>query len=323
MAFDGFSWYRLNRPVSGEELASRLTTDKSWSDSPKDCNTVFLANESCLEICDGNYSEKGWGVIAFLLPGLGSLGATAVIVWMMTHMPPIYEQRGELGLIYSILSFFLLVMFGLSAVGVWALTRDCFNYTRKPVRFSRADRTMYAFRNNGPRGVISVPWDNAFLYVERKPKAGLGRTAPRVVRCLVLNDKGLVVDTFSIGKRVVLAFDESSPAGQQTMEELYRDFEYYRRFMEEGPSSVPPVAKLLSSEVSFRNSLRMQFEDVPDILNSGHPLLWLLLAITALPSLIQATVHYLAQLTCREPVWPDEVEQACNARLPSVEGLAS
>jgi hypothetical protein len=233
------------------------------------------------------------------------------------------RAKGEDGIVYLLLVIFNLASIGGLAITVRALLVDCFNYTRKPIRFNRVDRTIYAFRHNGPGGVLSVPWDSAFLYVERKPKAGLGGTAPRVVRCLVLDDKGLVVDTFSIGKRVVLAFDESSPAGQQVMEELYRDFEYYRRFMEDGPSSVPSVAELLPTEVSFRNSLRMQFEDVPDILNSGHPLLWLLLAVTALPSLIQATVHYLAQLTCREPVWPEAVERACTPTMTQTEGVAS
>jgi len=238
-------------------------------------------------------------------------------------MPSAIREKGQAWVIYWWVTPLAVVALCLFALTVRLLLVDCFNYVRKPIRFNRLNRTIYAFRHNGPGGVLSVPWDSAFLYVERKPKAGLGGTAPRVVRCLVLNDKGLVVDTFSIGKRVVLAFDESSSAGQQVMEELYQDFEYYRRFMEEGPSSVPPVAELLSTDVSFRNSLRMQFEDVPDILNAGHPLLWLLLAVTALPSLIQATVHYVAQLTCREPVWPEEVERACTPTTTQTEEVAS
>ncbi|CAN7508405.1 hypothetical protein LJR230_003418 [Trinickia sp. LjRoot230] len=323
MAFDGLSWYKLNQPVTDTEASARLQVDKPCTDGAKSVGTVFSATDTYLEVCDGLYREKGWGVLIFATAGVAFLCLIAMFVWMATHMPAGFREKREDGMVYGLLAFFSLLSTGGVWISVRALRVDCFNYTRKPIRFNRADRTIYAFRHNGPGGVISVPWDNAFLYVERKPKAGLGGTAPRVVRCLVLNDKGLVIDTFSIGKRVVLAFDENSSAGQQVMEELCQDFEYYRRFMEEGPSSVPPVAELLTTEISFRNSLRMQFEDVPDILNSGHPLLWLLLAITALPSLIQATVHYLAQLTCREPVWPDEVEQACNARLPSVEGLAS
>ncbi len=323
MAFDGLAWYRLNRSVTEIEVSSRLNVSKPLTDEPKSSGTVFNATDSFLEVCDGLHRERGWGFLAFLTGGIAALCISAVLVWLLVDVPPAIREKGQEGILYWGFGLFLVFFLCLFALTVRLLLVDCFNYTRKPIRFNRADRTIYAFRHNGPGGVLSVPWDNAFLYVERKPKAGLGGTAPRVVRCLVLNDKGLVVDTFSIGKYVDLAFDENTPAGQQVMEELYRDFEYYRRFMEEGPSAVPPVAELLSTDVSFRNSLRMQFEDVPDILNSGHPLLWLLLAVTALPSLIQATVHYLAQLTCREPVWPEEVERACSPTTIQAEGVAS
>jgi hypothetical protein len=323
MAFDGFSWYRLNRPVSTEEQAARLLTGRTSSDVAKSTRTAYSMTEICLEVCEGNHSQKGWGVVAFLLPGLGSFGAVVAILWMMTRLPPIYQQRGELGLIYSVLGFFLLVMLCLLGIGVWALMRDCFNYTRKPIRFNRADRKIYAFRHNGPGGVLSIPWDRAFLYVERKPKAGLAGTAPRLVRCLVLDDKGQVVGTFSIGKRVVLAFDEQSEAGQEVMKELYQDFEYYRRFMEEGPSSVPPVEEFLPTDVSFRNSLKLQFDGASDLMSSGNPIMWLLMAIVAIPTFILALANYVAQLTCREPVWPEDVERACNATANPVEGVAS
>jgi succinate dehydrogenase/fumarate reductase cytochrome b subunit len=323
MAFDGHSRYKLNRPPTDRESSARLHVDKPCADVAKSVGTVFKATNTYLEVCDGLHREKGWGLLTFLTAGIAFLGLIAMFLWLATHMPMAVRAKGEEGIVYLLLVLFTLAGIGALAITVRALLVDCFGYIRKPIRFNRADRTIYAFRHNGPGGVISVPWDSAFLYVERKPKAGLGGTAPRVVRCLVLNDKGLVVGTFSIGKRVVLAFDENSPAGQQVMEQLYQDFEYIRRFMGEGPSSVPPVAELLSTEVSFRNSLRMQFEDVPDIVNSGHPLLWLLLAVTALPSLIQATVYYVAQLTCREPVWPEAVERACMATTTRTEGVAS
>ena len=322
MAFDGLSWYKLNRPVTDAEAASRLLVDEPCVDAGKSSGTVFNATDTCLEVCDGLYREKGWGLLVFSTAGLMALAATVMSLWMAIEIPPAIREKGQTEFAFWSFGSLAIVALCLFALTVRLLLVDCFNYTRKPIRFNRTDRRIYAFRHNGPGGVISVPWDSAFFYVERKPKAGLGGTAPRVVRCLVLNDKGLVVGTFSIGKRVVLAFDENSPAGQQVMEELYQDFEYIRRFMEEGPSSVPPVTELLTTEVSFRNSLRMQFEDVPDILNSGHPLLWLLLAITALPSLIQATVYYVAQLTCREPVWPEDVERACNPPLTQTVGVA-
>jgi hypothetical protein len=321
MAFDGLSWYRLNRPVSDEEQAARLAIGQPASDTPKDDRSVFSISDTCLEVRDGNYSEKGWGLFAFMLPGLGSLGALAFILWAMTHLPPIYEQRGQLGLMYGALSFFLLVALCFSGIGIWALTRDCFNYTCKPVRFDRRNRVIYAFKHNGPGGVVSVPWDSAFLYVERKPRRGPTRTAPRVVRCLVLDDKGMVKDTFSVGTQVVLAFDESSVGGQEVMKVLYQDFEFYRRFMEEGPAAVPPVTEFLPKGASLRNSLRLNFDGTSDLLKSGNPFVWLVVAVGALPAFSQSLLHWFAQLTCRKPIWPQEVERACSAAAAATDGL--
>ena len=174
------------------------------------------------------------------------------------------------------------------------------------------------------RNLPSVPRESGRdCGVDGCGQAGLGGTAPRVVRCLVLDDKGLVVATFSIGKYIDLAFDESSPAGQKVMGELYRDFEYYRRFMEEGPSSVPPVAEFLTTEVSFRNSLKLQFDGASDLMNSGNPVMWLVMVVAAIPMFIQAVAYYLSQLTCREPAWPEEVERACTPTATQTEGVAS
>ncbi|KWF18681.1 DUF6708 domain-containing protein [Burkholderia pseudomultivorans] len=317
MAFDGLSWHRLNRPVSEEEQAARLAIGQPASDTPKDDRSVFSMSDTCLEVRDGTYSEKGWGVFAFVLPGLGSLAFTATLLWMLTHVPPIYEQRGQLGLVYGGFGFFLFVGLCLSGLGIWALTRDCFNYTSKPVRFDRRNRMIYAFKHNGPGGVVSVPWDSAFLYVERKTRKGLARTTPRMVRCLVLDDKGLVKDTFSVGTRVVLAFEENSVGGQEVMKILYQDFEFYRRFMEEGPASVPPVTEFLPKGASLRNSLRLNFEGWSALTNSRNPMVWLVMGIGALPAFIFSLMQWFAQLTCREPVWPEDIERACNAETPT------
>lgn len=323
MAFDGHARYKLNRPVTDAESSARLHIDKACAETAKSTGTIFKATDSYLEVCDGLYREKGWGLLTFSTAGIAFLCLIAMFLWMATHMPVAIRAKGQEGVVYFLMAVFSLVCLGGLAITVRALRVDCFNYTRKPIRFNRLNRTIYAFRHGGPGGVLTVPWDSAFMYVERKPKAGLAGTAPRVVRCLVLNDKGLVSDTFAIGKYVELAFDENTPAGQQAMGELYQDFEYYRRFMEEGPSSVPPVTDFLTTEVSFRNSLKLQFDGVPALLKSGNPVMLLVAVIALVPTFILAVAYHVAQLTCREPVWPEGVELACKARPIPSEGVTT
>lgn len=78
MAFDGLSWYRLNRPVSEDEHASRLAIGERASDTPKDDRSVFSMTENCLEVRNGTYSEKGWGCLR--------LCCQESVRWRLSHL---------------------------------------------------------------------------------------------------------------------------------------------------------------------------------------------------------------------------------------------
>jgi len=232
-------WRRTKRSVTDTEVSARLWQKEPCTETANSSGTVFKATDSYLEVCDGLYREKGWGLLAFSTAGVGALCLTAMFSWMAINVFPAIQQKGQAGAAHWGFGLLALAAFGVFMLSVRSLLGDCFNYTRRPIRFSRIDRRIYAFRHNGPGGVVSVPWDSAFLYIERQPKAGLTSTAPRVVRCLVLDEQGQVFDSFPIGKRVTLASSEKGELGRQTMNELYEDFEYYRRFMENGPVNRP------------------------------------------------------------------------------------
>ena len=316
-------WRRKNRSLTEAEMSARLRQKEQCAERAMSSGTIFRATDSYLEVCDGLFREKGWGVLAFFTAGIGALCLTALVAWMATHPPTAIQQKGQTGLVHWTFGVFTLVGIGVFILPLRSLLKDCFNYTRRPIRFNRIDRKIYAFRHNGPGGVVSVPWDDAFLYVERQPKTGLTSTAPRMVRCLVLDEQGQVSDSFRIGKRVVLAYSEEGELGRKVMAELYEDFEYYRRFMEDGPASLPPVAEFLSTKVSFRNSLKLQFDGMSDMFRSGNLFLLLVGVVAAIPTFLLAVAYHLAQLTCREPVWPDDVERACTPSSRQTEGIAS
>ena len=317
------SWGRTKRSPTDAEVSARLLQKLPCAEKAMSTGTVFKATDSYLEVCDGLYREKGWGVLAFFTAGVGALCLTAMFSWMAINVFPALQQKGLANAAHWGFGLLALAAFGVFTLSGRSLLVDCFNYTRRPIRFNRVDGKIYAFRHNGPGGVVSVPWDDAFLYVERQPKAGLTSTAPRVVRCLVLDEQGQVADSFPIGKRVALAYSEEGDLGRQVMAELYEDFEYYRRFMEDGPDSVPPVTEFLSTKVSFRNSLKLQFDGMSDMFRSGNLFLLFVGIIAAIPTFLLAVAYHGAQLTCREPVWPDDIERACMPSPEQTEGVAS
>ena len=321
--FSSGTWRHQRRSVADTEASARLQQKEPCAEKAASRGTVFQATDSYLEVCDGLHREKGWGVLAFFTAGIGALCLATMTAWMAIHVPAAIQQKGQTGLVRWTFGLFTVVELGIFLLPLRSLLGDCFNYTRKPIRFNRIDRTIYAFHHNGPGGVVAVPWDDAFLYVERQPKAGLTSTAPRMVRCLVLDEQGQVVDSFPIGKRVTLASSEEGEVGKRLMAELYEDFEYYRRFMEDGPASVPPVSEFLSTKVSFRNSLKLQFDGMSDMLRSGNMFLLMFGLIGAIPTFLLAVAYHVAQLTCREPLWPEEVERACASPTKQVEGATS
>jgi hypothetical protein len=312
---------RLPRAVTDEEVAARLLQKTRYSDAPRSTGTAFKATDVYLEVCDGLYREKGWGLLAFVMGGIPALLGTLMGLYMAIDPSPAIRAKGQGELahwVFGLLSLLPLVVL------IWAsrgLLKDCFNYTRRPIRFNRSDQTIYAFRHDRPGGVTVVPWDNAFFYIERSAKSGLSSTAARVVRCLVLDDKRRVTDSFPIGKRVELASSEEGRLGQEVMKELYADFEYYRRFMETGPANLPAVDEFLPTEITLRNSLTLQFDGMSDMLNSGNLFLWLVGIVAVIPTFVMGCANYVAQRTCREPVWPKDVEHACEAASKGAEKL--
>jgi hypothetical protein len=311
------------RAVTDEEVAARLQQKTRYSDAPRSTGTAFKATDVCLEVCDGLYREKGWCLLAFAMGGIPALALTFMALYMAINPSPAILAKGQGELAHWVFGLVSLLPFATFAWASTLLFKDCFNYTRRPIRFNRSDQTIYAFRHDGPGGVTAVQWDKAFLYVERSAKSGFNLAAARVVRCLVLDDKGRVTDSFPIGKRVELASSEEGRLGQEVMKELYADFEFYRRFMEFGPANLPAVDEFLPTEITLRNSLKLQFDGMSDMLNSGNLFLWLVGIVAVIPTFVVGCANYCAQRTCRDPVWPEEVEQACEPASKGAEKLTS
>ncbi|MDQ0138753.1 DUF6708 domain-containing protein [Cupriavidus necator] len=105
--------------------------------------------------------------------------------------------------------------------------------------------------------------------------------------------RALVRDTFAVG------MDGSTSRGA-----VLEHWEMVRRYMEEDPQSLPfpPLALTVSTETTLRNMVITQVGGQ----FSG------LLSILMLPiTLPWALFRYLAMKTCKRPIWPEYVENAC------------
>ncbi|MFM0168826.1 hypothetical protein PQR33_05685 [Paraburkholderia sediminicola] len=310
MAYDYMTRVALNRPITEKEALRRVDVHKPVVDEAADAYTVFGMNDTYLEICDGSFFQLGWCLLAFLV-GFPVLLFLAISNAMDSiEVPAAIVRNGDA-------AWFSASGWALCAVAlagcvftIVLLLKDCFNYRHKSVRFNRRTRMVYAFRHNGPGGVVQVPWDKAFFYVHRQASNSMMGGAPTLMRCLVLDHTSKVVNTFSFGLRTVNGASESSEYGRQVLYQVQANFEFIRRYMEEGPTAVPPVKKYLPREPSLRNSMRVWFYGLGDIGRASSALRAFSFVMSG-PVFVLAVLHYIAQLTSREPIWPAEVEVAC------------
>ncbi|MFM0069579.1 hypothetical protein PQQ86_00205 [Paraburkholderia sediminicola] len=311
MAYDYMTRVALNRSVDEDEAARRIDVRKPVANEAADANTVFGMNDVYLEVCDGSYSQVGWGLLGFLLCFPAFAFLTIECVQSAVVDTPAMVRNGEQGMFSAGMWVFVAITVLCCVLTVVILLRDCFNYRHKAVRFNRQTRMVYAFRHNGPGGVISVPWDKAFFYPHRLPSNGLAGGAPTLMRCFVLDDAGKkIVNTFSFGARTVNGADEATPIGKQVLYQIQANFEFIRRYMEQGPGALPKVERYLPRGPSLRASMSVWFYGIGAV-GSVNVAMRLLTILLSGPIFMLSILHYIAQLTSREPVWPTEIEAAC------------
>lgn len=314
MAFDRFNWIGLKRPLSEDERAQQLPTNRSVSDHPSDSFSVYEMNDTYLETCDSNASQIGWGVFGFLLMAPLFFYIAIDAISGIFNTPQEVIDAGTQTFDHILMTCVSAVFLLFCVFPVWMLLQDCFNYRRKPVRFNRKTRMVYAFRHTGPGGVIAIPWDSAFFYLQRQGRNGVSQATPFVIRCLALDGQKIVTNTFSCGRRRVSVYRPGSSQEELVLAAVRENFEYFRRYMEEGPAALPPVMARLPSEVSLSNSLQLWFRGAREATGSGKSFLAGLLSVMVFPLAIMAVFHYIAQLTSREPVWPADVDADSTAR---------
>ncbi len=214
--------HKLNRPVTSAEADGRLDRCQRSPVLPDERANLLRMNSTYAEFIDNHFYNRGYPTlcgfifIPFCLLGPLWLARSAIARWWAAEISlfdiPITVALCVSGLLMSVF------------VWVWAVRKDVFTYTHYPVRFNRNTRMIYVFRHNGPGGVLTVPWEKAFFFIDRGKG---GETHLYELRCRVLDENGLVVDTFGLGH------DDESRGG------IMEVWEMIRLYMEEGPHAVP------------------------------------------------------------------------------------
>lgn len=271
--------YKVNRPLWNFEKEERLKPKKRLGVVPHYNLSVIRLNDTFLEGADKFYPARGFislvGFTVFLIMGC-----------MLTYLIGIYLTEN----IFYSASIGLLVLL---LVSIWLLTRDAFTYTHFPIRFNRKNRQVYVWRRNGT--VLKAGWDDLYFTI------GGSETTWKD-----LYVAGHVMDADGVTVRETFALGASGEKDQlQTL------WEFYRRYMEEGPQAVLPVLEkpliCLPRLDLQRETWRFGWERITLQLNG-----WILLQIVSLVFMFpQSLFRWIAMHTSKIPQWPQWVEDEC------------
>ena len=250
--------------------------------------SVIKLNSSYLEVVDKYYGGKGWAafmsVALFLMPMVFSL------LFGFTALEKLGEGNRE-GFYFA--TAVCVIAFLLAFIAPMLFRFEWAYYTHYPIRLNRKTQMVHVFRKNG--SVLSVPWDEVFFTLDQD--AGYWE-----IRGHVLDSDGETVrETFALGTFNAFNRDE----GRRM---LHAHWEFFRRYMAEGPEAVAPFVKQALPVDGRRESFRVGYEVLATGYRHSNPVVallgliqWPLLALSSL-------ARWVAMRVAEIPRWPEEIE---------------
>ena len=277
--------FLLNRPLSTYEQLHHFDVKQRASDTVHYELSLIQLNSTYVEGVDKWYAIRGGPAMISTVVGALMLFFTGfcLFVGVKHSYAPMYFAAAFAGS-------------GLAGM-IYIFTRDAFAYTHYPIRFNRKNRQVYAFRRNGT--VLKAGWDEMYWTIH-----GTGTGLQSIfVAGHVLTPDGQVKETIGLAQVA---------ASMDGVEDLQTFFEFYRRYMEEGPERVlndlrPTPLIMLPGIHKQKETWRFGWERLTLGMN-GWPILMLLEQVFVLP---ESLFRWFVMRTSKIPQWPKWVEDEC------------
>jgi len=208
------------------------------------------------------------------------------ILFGLAFYPPPADKMNAMvfsGVFVCILCAPMIIWFARPLFKTWTA------YTHYPVRLDRRNQMVHVFRHNGEGGVLSLPWKDLTFGIGN----GEMNQGPILVVGYVKREDGHY-DYFRLGMT------------WSTFEGKLQQWEYYRRYMEEGPDALPEPELLLPID-GKRESFRVGAQQSWFVAGPYIPAAVLLCFLTVPGSLLR----WLIMRVRRLPRWPQHVIDSC------------
>jgi hypothetical protein len=280
--------FPVNRLLNEREIAHRLFVDKPSPSKPWYQISVIRMNSTYLECVDKFFQNKGMlstgSITAFIML---SIFALAILSLPFTDWDVVTQKRAIAMIVFSSAAFIGIAIFW------FGLFRYEFRrFTHYPMRFNRKNRKVYVTRLDGT--VMIESWDKLFFEVVPLHK---GTDLSDIRGHRLAEDGRTVLETFA------LAF-----YGEKRNKNMYCQWEFIRRYMEEGPQAFMDDIEIIMDVADRRETFwngysRLAAEDgarggIEEII--FFPVnFWYSLG------------RWVAMQSSKIPVWPPEVEAEC------------
>ena len=277
--------FKVNRPLNTYEQLHHFDVKQRASDKVHYELSLTQLNSTYVEGVDKWYAIRGG-------PAMISMVGCALMLFLTCFCLFV-------GIKHSYAPMYFAAAFSGSGLAgmIYLFTRDAFAYTHYPIRFNRKNRQVYAFRRNGT--VLKAAWDEMYWTIH-----GTGTGLQSIfVAGHVLSPDGQVKETIGLAQVT---------ASMDGVEDLQTFFEFYRRYMEEGPERVlndlkPTPLIMLPGIHKQKETWRFGWERLTLHMN-GWPILMLLEQVFVLP---ESLFRWFVMRTSKIPQWPQWVEDEC------------
>ena len=295
-----------NRPVYAHDENIALEVAKqSVSKKPKSRGPVYAINENILEIRCGMWEEKR-GLISIISAAAIALILTYFYMSLKSLENLLSMAKDPQGGTYG--TELLMGLFALSLgvlVGVFYL-KYCLKFTRLEmftsrhllVRFNRVTQQVYLHRPHYCGGVTVLPWKGVVSSGSDKNHSIASGVGLPLALTWSSNYTGtLRTEMIWVGKSA------------NNFAELQAEWEFIRRFMDEGPESLPRP-RITSHFPWPWQAFTPQFEGLTHYLRTSSKLIKCGLVLISPAFLIIGTGHWLSLMLCWKPRWPKIIREA-------------
>ena len=283
--------YKINRPLNGEERKHQLYQSRQHelnnNKSLVSDGSVIKINSTYMEVVDKYYGQKGVASLFISLIFLMFSYALISIIYFVFQWHD-FLWNG----VWAMIAF-IIIIGPVIILSFFLLKTEWFAWTHYPIRFNRKEQLVHVHRLNGT--VFTVSWEQVFFTTGLShPK---GPTKAWYISGHVLADDGVTVkETFCL------------PASHLVREELFRHWEFIRRYMEEGPEAVVDAVDICMPVDGRREGYR--FGLLRLLMNFSGSTIFLF-PLTFPVCLVLSISRYIAMQTSKIPTWPPEVEALC------------